>query len=602
MQALSAVREQLALETSPAALFRRPPLIHFRAERSVCVCGGTLSVLKTRQKTVLSLAGPFVAHEKLLHCAECNAVYGAQALLAIVRTRCTVAYDVLVFVGRALFQRHRTTDEVLAELAVRNVHLSAAEIGYLGRAFILSLALAQRRAGPLLREAMKLAGGYMLHVDAMHAGDAPVLMTGLDSLSDIILANVKLPSENSEDIIPFLERIEEQFGTPAACVHDMGTGICKAVATVFGDLPDFICHFHFLRDIGKDFLDKAYDTLRRRLRKHRLSTSLCKLARELAHGLADAKPERVASAILAGSTAEHAELFPAGCAYVLVKWALNGKKIGHGYGFPFDRPNLSFAERLLQLHRTLPQFKDVFLRNDWRDNKPLYDLFRLLQAAAGDRQLLRAVQQLRWRAELFDQLRAAMRIAPVGGTDGLNSGDGPAQMPTIKCAVMRFRRKLDADPKLAGDTLCGKMATQIDKYGDKLFADPIAVDTPRGRILIQPQRTNNVMERLFRDLTRGHRRKTGTGAMGRRLQAMLADTPLVANLDNDKYMDILLGDKTTLEEVFAQIDAAELRKELSKQQDAGQILPGFTRLIRMPQLPQLVSRLFASTLQPGRSN
>ena len=83
---------------------------------------------------------------------------------------------------------------------------------------------------------------------------------------------------------------------------------------------------------------------------------------------------------------------------------------------------------------------------------------------------------------------------------------------------------------------------------------------------------------------------------------MLADTPLVANLDNDKYMNILLGDKTTLEEVFAQIDAAELRKELSKQQDAGQILPGFTRLIRMPQLPQLVSRLFASTLQPGRSN
>jgi hypothetical protein len=42
-----------------------------------------------------------------------------------------------------------------------------------------------------------------------------------------------------------------------------------------------------------------------------------------------------------------------------------------------------------------------------------------------------------------------------------------------------------------------KRTQQLDKYKDKLFADPITVPTPNGTRLIQPQRTNNLMERFF---------------------------------------------------------------------------------------------------------
>ena len=80
------------------------------------------------------------------------------------------------------------------------------------------------------------------------------------------------------------------------------------------------------------------------------------------------------------------------------------------------------------------------------------------------------------------------------------------------------------------------MAEQIDKYGDRLFADPIEVDTPNGKVTIYPQRTNNILEQFFRGIRRAHRRKTGNDSMGRTLQTMLADTPLVKNLDNPAYM------------------------------------------------------------------
>ena len=52
---------------------------------------------------------------------------------------------------------------------------------------------------------MQLSGGYILHLNATYEADAPALMTGLDSLSQFVLANVKLPNERAEYIIPFLK-------------------------------------------------------------------------------------------------------------------------------------------------------------------------------------------------------------------------------------------------------------------------------------------------------------------------------------------------------------------------------------------------------------
>ena len=99
-------------------------------------------------------------------------------------------------------------------------------------------------------------------------------MSSIDSLSPIVLGNVKLPAEDEKHIVPFLQHIKETFGIPLALVHDMGRGILKAVAKVFPGVPDFICHFHFLRDIGKDLLGKPYDMIRSRLSAQQISSKL----------------------------------------------------------------------------------------------------------------------------------------------------------------------------------------------------------------------------------------------------------------------------------------------------------------------------------------
>lgn len=96
-------------ESLPSALFLQPPLIRFDPQPSLCSCQSPLRVLKSREKEVFSLTGSFIAHETVRHCPSCSKIFPAEGLMRIVQPRCQVAYDVLVYVGRALFLRHRST-------------------------------------------------------------------------------------------------------------------------------------------------------------------------------------------------------------------------------------------------------------------------------------------------------------------------------------------------------------------------------------------------------------------------------------------------------------------------------------------------------------
>jgi len=582
--------------------------VEFPAEQERCAdCHTPLNVLKTRTRKAVTLhLGAFVACESLAFCTTCNKTYGSEELRRLVPPACTFGYDVVVYVGKALFLRHRNGQEIVSELAERNVRISQSEVYVLGRKFIALLALAHRQSAARIKEAMSRKGGYMLHLDGTFEGRGPLLMTGLDSMTKIVLGNIKLPSEKAEEIIPFLENIKGLFGPPIALVHDMGAGIVNAVQTVFEGIPDFICHYHFLRDLGNDFLEREYDVIRKRLRKHGITGKLRYRAQRLKKTI-DEHPELLESlrAGLEHGKLSHGSLeqLPALNAYSLIQWALQAKNQGNGYGFPFDRPHLDFANRLLVLAENLEQLNGIELRGDWRDNKPYYQTLRDLNNIVNDKTLKRAMQDIARKTEVFDQLRHAMRIAPHDGNQGLNDDAMNESIQSIEKRVRRFYKELHADPDYPKSKDRQRLAAQMDKYWEKLFADPIEVDTPQGKVPIQPQRTNNIMERFFRDLKRGERRKTGNCRMSRTLHTMLADTPLVKNLENPQYLEILLDGKASLEALFAQTDAAQLREEFQMAQHAPEKVPTIIkRLIQEPTYPQDLTLLLAAAANSQKSN
>ena len=550
--------------------------------------------------------GEFDAKETILVCPQCKRTYRSHELKQIVPVKSTFGYDVMVFVGKAALLHCRRDADIIQELEAKKISICPSEIAYLQRRFIVYLSIAHKQSASRINEALKAQGGYILHLDGTCEGDSPHLMSGLDEISGIVLHNVKTPSEKAASIIPFLNRIKQDYGTALAVVSDMSRAIIKAVKDVFPHVLFFVCHFHFLRDIGKDLMGKGNDLIRKRLQKHKITSKLLKRSRWLKE-IIDKNPaliETFNASIKDGQLPNHIfEQAPVVSAYGLIRWALAGKKQGNGLGFPFDRPYVIFAKRLEVVSTHLDQLLDIQLRGQWRDNRPFYRVRHDLQSVVSDPVLRKAVREIDSKCEIFDLLRDAMRITIDKPGQGLNDDGSDTDIGIIKKSVTDFRAMLLQDDRYHENKDYQKMIEQIDHYWEALFADPITVDTAHGRISIQPQRTNNILERFFRDIKRCHRRKSGNHSMSKKLKAMLADTALVKNLQNDNYMKLLLNGKLNLEELFSEIDVELVRDGLNESHEDSERIPSKIRsLIKLPNLPQIITNMFQKTAKKVKSN
>jgi hypothetical protein len=585
MKLLKSSVDHLVSGVSAGALFSEKPIIPFYPDVESCPrCGSFLEVQKTWMKTVVTLdIGAFSAKETLLQCPHDRAVFPCSSLRSLVPAQGTYGFDVIVAVGTALFVHGRREAEIMNDLAAQNVFMSEREVGYLGRKFVVYLALAHRESKNLVACFMARRGGYVLHVDGTCEGDSPNLFCGIDGISEIVLGSVKIPSERKEWLVPFFRDLKKAYGNPVALVHDMGIGIQAAVEEVFPGIADFICHFHFLRDVGKDLLLEEYQTLMKQLRNHKVRASLLRKARYLGRR---AGPDVIADLKASLENGELKRGLPVPAAYLLIHWAFASES--RGYGFPFERPHLEFYRRLQEIDHFLK--KTLGLDGKARDTRPYRQIKHLLNDVLGDRELQSVAESLEEKAHVFDQLREALRIALPEGKKGLND-NGESDIKSIEQKVTEFGAWLVHD-KRRKETYA-KMIDQLDKYWKKLFADPLVINRAGGQITIAPQRTNNLLERFFRGEKRRSRRKSGVASLSKTLKTMLAETPLVRNLENEEYRRILLNGCSTLAERFSQIDEKMVREQVSQAALNQERIPSVAKkIIKQPDLPQKILALY----------
>jgi hypothetical protein len=165
--------EKITDSLSTRFLFPQKPTISFYPEVEICPhCGAKLLVLKTQIKTVVTMdIGAFQARETCLQCPQCpqcphdKTVFTSTQLRSLVPDKGTFGFDVIEYVGIELFVHCRNTSEIIKNLAQANICISEREISYLGKKFIVYLALAHRESGEQLRRSMSKRGGYILHLD-----------------------------------------------------------------------------------------------------------------------------------------------------------------------------------------------------------------------------------------------------------------------------------------------------------------------------------------------------------------------------------------------------------------------------------------------------
>jgi len=544
-------------------------------------------VLKTQSKKAATLEiGLFRIHETINRCDCCHEIYRSDEPRKLVAHGSRFGFNVLVDVGKSMFVECKNEKQIQAELERCNIPISIRQIGYLSKKFIAYLAVAHKQSRTKIKDLLSLRGGYILHLDGTCEGDSPHLMSALDEIAQIVLDNVKITSEKADKIIPFLERIKDRYGIPVALVHDMGAGILSAVKTVFPGVSDYVCHYHFLRDIGNDLYGFEYARLRSELRKYGIRSSLRKTVKVLEKNI-EMDPE------LAGSLdcylkaeGKTSNVLPAVLIYILSNWILDASSELDGCGFPFDRFHLIFYERLKtakKIVNNLPAKK--------KQDRHIVKFNRVLGRVIRDTNLKTVVSGLEEKAAIFDQLRDAMRIGVSGGKKGLNDDGENVDIKAIQKAVTAFRNSAEVNLAAEKDRNYKKMLEQIDKYWEKLFADPIMVTTANGeQILILPQRTNNILERFFRDLKRMYRSKSGTQSLNKVIKAMLADTPLVKNLSKPEYVEIILNGHDTLEDRFAEIDEKLVREQIKNREAERGVSPAMKKTLRKPNFVSLLGK------------
>lgn len=554
------------------------------------VCGGPTNVQKTIAHGGMTLAhGSFEAHETVLECAagckrDGRKITRRQPELADrLLPRSPIGYDVMAHAGICRFVRYRQREAIRDELAqVHALTLSTGEISMLGNRFLTYLDALHTARAPELRERLEQDGGWPLHVDATGEAGRGTMLVVWAGWRHWVLGSWKIPSENAEAILPRLRTVREHFGTPCGVMRDLGRAVIRACTAFVRELglaiPIWGCHFHLVRDVGKDLLADSHDQLRTLFREHDVRARLRAMARDLSQVLAcDLDPARKHLDDWMVATPNGSHHVPDGRAGIAVgralsQWVLDYPADGRDEGFPFDVPYLDLFERCQRSCRAV----EAFLHNPPDDTRVRDILERLHRIVVVTRQPAFAspVRVLEYRRGLLAELRAALRIeakaqrtcsSPVGS--GPSSPEALEEARAVKDALDQFllslrERRPERGPGEDAREAIDLILDHIERHGDTLSGHAIALPPQAGGGVRLVDRTNIALDNFFGLAKHGERKRSGRKNLAADLESLPGSAPLALNLERPDYLEILCGSLEELPKAFAELDATDRSRSL----------------------------------------
>lgn len=583
IQFLQLCREQTEKQINPHTVFPKIPTIHIEPEELVCTCEShpKLKVIKTKQREVRTMhIGPFYVHETVKACPikNCKKTYRYTALDNFLPPGSNFGYDVIEYIGHAVWGKSHTALQIQADLRRQNnLTISESEIAYLAKKFVIYVFEAHKDKQSEIRRFLHRGGGYFLYFDAMHPGDgAAHLMCAIaEEISErvsIVLGSVKLPKESTETVAAFLRELKEKYGDPAAGVCDMLASNLAAFQEVFPSVSLLICHFHYLRGLGKFLLEYENTLLDGFLKQYDVSSRLKEIANKC-RATIGADPKLAKYLEYDEKTCNSSlQLLPEVVkTYFMVMWIRSYKQELNGYGFPFDRANLVYFQRMNKIFQT---FKDIP-----EACEELSELKYFLASVLTDPKFKIAMAKMEKKVRDFDRVRDIMKIAPIEGVNGLNDNGEECDMTAMEKQLKKF---IESDEiKNNSDSSYKKLIKQTLKYWKLLFAKPVEVLLQNGEtVFIYAQRTSNCMERLFREFLREECKRTGMDTLGRRVRTMIAETPMMKNLKCSDYLKIILNGQPSLAARFAELDIEHARKQMEESHNEETLPFGIKKIIK----------------------
>jgi len=334
------------------------PGLNFCNDLSTCEdCGTTLIVEKVKTRMVYTVAyGRLNARETIKMCPDCNEKYRSGQLPQIVKSGSNYSYDCMVEAGKLRYMEKRQIIEI--QDIFRNKHhlsVSATQIRRMTYGFLYYLGRLHYSSAEKINATIERQGGYILYVDSTCDGHAPHLLTCLDGIGGFVLYSQKIKSENATSLQTSFEKVKTLFGAPLCCVHDMGRGIISALDIVFAGVIHVICHFHLLRDIGKDLLQELYRKVQKSLSNKQIYAEIRYQTQALEKAAGGKQLAEKLFYQVAGQDKLTSEELLQGILYGYLLSLKSHENKGEGYGFPFDRPKVQYYKQISTIYDELVQ-------------------------------------------------------------------------------------------------------------------------------------------------------------------------------------------------------------------------------------------------------
>ena len=557
-------------------------------------CHSKLRIQRTSKRYPVSiLLGMPVLHHHIKQCLNCGKYYPCDKINELMPPHSNYGYDIIIEVGLGRFQYHRQDQEIQKTIQKRySLSLSESSVNELADSFLDYFAAVHYAKANAIHQRIRKQGGYVAHLDGTCEADTDTLFTIIDEISGIVLITGRMSAENVKDIECLLTKCKELFGVPLATMRDLSNTIATARDQLFSEVPDLICQYHFLENVGKALFKDTHQQVTNLLRKLKIKPGL----KSLRHSLikwSKKQSSTVEQEVNEFITNPNGK-WPSDTAYLrkyftyfILRWLDDYTSELKGEYFPFDQPSLIFYRRCVKLYDLLNDLLVAVDHVKTREKQTLISILGVLQPIKNDKTLVTTVQRLEKQVELFEKLRDILRFKRSDNKPILRQRPPRSTIEDarkIQKRLSHFHRQLGL--KATADNPDIVVSSKIildylDKYSTKLVGHILTL--PDRDLLLD--RTNNICEQRFGNKKSKWRRKLGTKNLRRHLQAARHEEFLVANLDKQDYIDSIYdGTVDNMAYNFAKYchSALELRN-LRKNQQERKAMPCSKKSLRKPE-------------------
>jgi hypothetical protein len=371
----------------------------------------------------------------------------------------------------------------------------------------------------------------------------PVLLGIKEATDGMFLASKKIPSENTADIAKCLQETAERFGRPDRVLHDLSPTMSAACDQALPGVSHHVCHYHLANDIGKDLYENPQNALCKRMRALAVQFHLKKQRYHQSEALrqeVDSAAQLMLRKLMEGDVkGVHFNVtLSREILLALHFWILDYRSDGHQRGFPFDPYTLYLHRRLVKAGQAVD---DLLSHSEIARQAPivLFNFQRELQHYRNDEKIVVAANIYERACSMFTRLRNALRLSAANMRNLRQPHELLMnQQYEIQTDLEKLRSELQQqvlDKNDVNQPFAEIVLIHLEKYWPYLVPDRTQAQGDRWH------RTTNDLERDWRKAKRCRRKAHGRGSLVRDFMAVPAEYPLVLNLENNTYLDIVFG-------------------------------------------------------------